>query len=86
MSPTEQAALNDRFATLILRRGVFPTTLRALLAALDAHAGALIALPQQTTFVVAEGGMIPFTEAPALRRGFASWWPEGGTTQRLIFS
>lgn len=70
MSPAEQAALNDPFATLILRRGVFPTTLRALLAALDAYAGTPVALPQQTTFVVAEGGMIPFAEAPALRRGF----------------
>ena len=52
--------LNDPFALLVLRRGVFPTSLAELLSALDAHDGADDGVPDKMSFLVAEGGQIPF--------------------------
>jgi hypothetical protein len=65
--PAEEAAaaLRDPFAELLLRRGVFPLTLRALLAALDATASDPQGLPQQQVFLAADGGRIPWTSDTA---------------------
>jgi hypothetical protein len=71
MSAAERAALNDPLATLLLRRGQFPLSLRTLLAALDQQNAAPDGLPEQLSFVIAEGGQIPFSPATAtLNRGF----------------
>lgn len=52
--------LGDPFATLVLRQGVFPKTLTELLAAIDKHNTKPDGLPQQSSFLIAEGGQIPF--------------------------
>lgn len=52
--------LNDPFATLVLRRGVFPKSLSELLVALDRHNATAKGLPEQSSFLVAEGGQIRF--------------------------
>jgi hypothetical protein len=54
--------LNDPFATLVLRTGTFPRSLAELLSALDAHNGAPDGLPDTSSFLVAEGGQIPFED------------------------
>ncbi len=62
--------LRDPFAELLLKRGVFPQTLRELLAAFDSTGSEAGGLPEQTCFLVAEGGQIPWTEhTPSVRRG-----------------
>jgi hypothetical protein len=62
--------LRDPFAELLLKRGVFPQSLRELLRALDAQNGAPQGLPVQDSFVVGDGGQIPWTEETAgLNRG-----------------
>lgn len=58
-------ALNDPFAEMLLKRGVFPLSLRALLAALDAVDAEPGGLPEQKSFLVADGGQIPWTEETA---------------------
>jgi hypothetical protein len=58
-------ALQDPFAELLLKRGIFPVTLRALLAELDRHNTAPDGLPDQKVFLVADGGQIPWTPATA---------------------
>jgi hypothetical protein len=59
--------LNDPYAKLVLRQGRFPKTLGELLDALD-HAGdSPDAVPQQSTFLISEGGQIPF--APGVEKG-----------------
>src|SRR5436190_5437242 len=60
----------DPFATFVLfGGGPLPKSLRALQAALDALAGR--PLPVERTFVVADGGQIPWTsETDALQRNF----------------
>jgi hypothetical protein len=61
--------VRDPFAQLLLRRGTFPLTLRDLLAALDAVNGEADGLPQQKSFLVADGGQIPWTpETAAVNR------------------
>lgn len=57
--------LQDPFAQLLLRRGTFPLTLRELLSALDAVNGEADGLPEQKTFLVADGGQIPWTPETA---------------------
>ncbi|HEV7879404.1 hypothetical protein [Bradyrhizobium sp.] len=57
--------LRDPFAGLLLKSGTFPLTLRALLAALDAMNGEPGGLPEQHSFLVADGGQIPWSEATA---------------------
>lgn len=52
--------LNDPFSTLVLRRGRFPKNLDELLAALDEHDASPEGLPDQRSFLVAEGGQIRF--------------------------
>jgi hypothetical protein len=62
--------LRDPFAELMLKRGVFPQTLRELLSAFDAVAVEDGGLPEQKCFLVAEGGQIPWTEQTAgVKRG-----------------
>lgn len=62
--------LRDPFAELLLKRSVFPQTLRELLAAFNSTGGEAGGLPEQTCFLVAEGGQIPWTEQTAsVRRG-----------------
>lgn len=56
-----QQALRDPFAELLLKRGVFPLTLRTLLAELDRHNSAANGLPQQKVFLAADGGQLPWT-------------------------
>jgi len=71
MSAPERAALRDPFATLLLLRGLFPLSLRALLAALDQQNAVPDGLPEQLSFVVAEGGQIQWSpETATLNRGF----------------
>lgn len=61
MTPEEIAKLlSDPFATLVLRKGVFPTNLTGLLAALDKHNATAKGLPEQSSFLIAEGGQIRF--------------------------
>jgi hypothetical protein len=62
--PEVAALLQDPLATLLLRRGVFPQTLRELLAAIDRTG----ALPVQRSFLVGDGGRIPFRAGPAVKR------------------
>lgn len=64
------ARLHDPFASLLLRRGSFPVTLRELLGALDRLNASADGLPSQRTFIVAEGGQIRWTaETSTLDRG-----------------
>jgi hypothetical protein len=62
-----RAILNDPFAKLVLRRGIFPKNLGEILAAFDAHNGKPKGLPETTSFVIAEGGQIPFK--PGIAKG-----------------
>ena len=61
--------LNDPFATLVLRRGRFPTNLIEIIEALDERNGSPEGVPQQSTFLVSEGGQIPFQ--PGVHKGGA---------------
>ena len=62
--------LNDPWALLVLRKGVFPATLEEALSYLDTLPRRR-ALANQASYMVAEGGQIPFSEAPLdLARGF----------------
>jgi hypothetical protein len=65
-----KAELHDPFAELILAAGdPLPVTLRTLLAALDARNAEPAGLPIQASFVVADGGQIPWSvETPQLQR------------------
>jgi hypothetical protein len=65
------ALLRDPFAQLLLGRGTFPLTLRDLLSALDAVNGEAEGVPQQKSFLVADGGQIP-------------WTPETANVNRLL--
>ena len=87
MTAGERDGLGDPFATLVLRRGMMPATLDALLAALDGLDGTAEGLPEQQAFVVAEGGQIPWSsETAGLDRGFR--WVvargRGGSTELLV--
>jgi hypothetical protein len=67
-----RAEFRDPFAELVLASGrPLPLTARALLAALDAHNADPAGLPIQNSFVVADGGQIP-------------WSPETATLQRQL--
>jgi hypothetical protein len=65
LDAAEIGKLNDPFSMLLLRRGVFAMTARDLIEALERQANAL---PVQRSFLVGDGGHIPFIEAPALDR------------------
>jgi hypothetical protein len=66
MTDSETAGLlRDPFAELLLKRGDFPLTLRNLLAALDALNADPAGLPKQRSFLVADGGQIPWTPETA---------------------
>jgi hypothetical protein len=57
---------HDPFAELVLASGnPPPVTLRSLLAALDAHNADPVGLPVQNSFVVADGGQIPWSPVTA---------------------
>jgi hypothetical protein len=63
--------LTDPFAALLLARGILPLSIRSLLDALNQHNEAINGLPFQRSFLVADGGKIPWTqETDALRREF----------------
>jgi hypothetical protein len=59
--------LNDPFATLVLRRGVFPTNLTEVLDALDEHNNVPEGLPETSSFLISEGGQIRFK--PGIKKG-----------------
>ena len=62
--------LRDPFASLLLRRGIFPVTLTELLGALNKVNASANGVPSQRTFIVAEGGQIQWTTATSqLDRG-----------------
>jgi len=62
--------LNDPFATLLLRKGTFPTTVHEVLAALDAATQPSDSLRRQMSFLVGEGSQIPWSpETASLDRG-----------------
>src|SRR5438876_10843775 len=62
---------HDPFAELLLHRGIFPLTLRNLLAELDKLNNQPEGLPEQKCFLAADGGQIP-------------WTPETATVNRLL--
>lgn len=62
---------HDPFAELFLHRGIFPLTLRSLLAELDELNNQPEGLPEQKCFLAADGGQIP-------------WTPETATLNRLL--
>lgn len=71
MDLAEVEHLRDRFAELLLKRGTFPMSLRTLIAAFDAFDDDPSGLPDQESYLVAEGGEIPWTpETSSLNRGF----------------
>jgi hypothetical protein len=71
MDPAEVERLRDRFAELLLKRGTFPMSLRTLIAAFDAFNDDPSGLPDQESYLVAEGGEISWTpETSSLNRGF----------------
>jgi hypothetical protein len=62
--------LNDPFAVLLLRRGVFPTTLAEITAGIDSAIGKEGPLSTEMRFLVGEGSQIPLSEETAkLPRG-----------------
>jgi len=62
MLDTEVASLlHDPFAVLVLRRGVFPLTAKAVLDELDKHNGEPAGVPDSASFMVFEGSQIPVT-------------------------
>lgn len=61
MMAEEVASLKDPFAELLLKRDVFPLTLTDLLAALNVLNDKPAGLPTQKSFVVADGGKIPWS-------------------------
>lgn len=63
LTADELAALEDPFGAALLRRGVFPQTTRELLAALNALGAQ--GLPVQESYVLGDGGQIPWTRATA---------------------
>jgi hypothetical protein len=65
ISAQDMALLQDPFAKLVLVRGVLPLTPRALLTELDAQNSQPGGLPVQCSFLVADGGKIPWTPATA---------------------
>ena len=63
--------LNDPFATLLLRRGALPLTMRSLTSELDRFNGQPGGVPQQASFLIADGGQIPSSpETATLNRAF----------------
>jgi hypothetical protein len=72
MLPVEVGALlRDPFAELLLKRGTFPLSLRSLLTAFDAFNNTAEGLPEQASFLVADGGHIHWTpETDLLNRQF----------------
>ena len=71
MDPSEVEELGDPFAELLLKQGTFPMSLRALLAAFDEFNDDPSGLPDQESYLVAEGGKIPRSpETVELDRGF----------------
>jgi hypothetical protein len=71
MDSEEVEHLRDHFAELLLKRGTFPMSLRTLIAAFDAFNDDPSGLPDQESYLVAEGGEIPWTpETSSLNRGF----------------
>jgi hypothetical protein len=65
------SSLHDPFARLVLSRGGLPTTLRSLLAALESTNDEAEGLAKQQSFVVADGGQIPWsTETQDVARQF----------------
>jgi hypothetical protein len=65
MSEAEVSSLRDPFAELLLKRGTFPLTFRALLSALDAFNDDPHGLPTQQSFLAADGGQIRWTAQTA---------------------
>jgi hypothetical protein len=69
LTEPEVVELNDPFAALLLRRGVFPTDVNSLLEALVAATPPMDPLRVQRSFVVGEGSQIQFSpETASLRR------------------
>jgi hypothetical protein len=71
MAAEEVASLKDPFAELLLKRSVFPLTLKDLLGQLDLLNANPAGLPTQMSFVVADGGKILWSpETQRLNRFF----------------
>jgi hypothetical protein len=87
--PEMVRALRDPFARLILGHESAPLTARALLAALDAANAEAEGVPEQRSFVVADGGQIPWSpETDGLNRQFRLVITRGraGQTPTLLIS
>ncbi len=61
MEAIELEKLKDPFAELILKRNFFPTTLKQVLEVVDRDTDSTNGLPEQLSFVIADGGQIAWT-------------------------
>ncbi|MAC81564.1 MAG: hypothetical protein CML66_26280 [Rhodobacteraceae bacterium] len=89
LTDADLAALNDPFARLILRHGERPMTVDALLDRLDTRSAetelADAAVPDETVFLLGEGGQIPFSAATAgVNRALRFVVARTGAEDRLI--
>ena len=53
--------LGDPMATLLFQNGIFPTTLAQVLKAIDADTASQATVPTQRSFLIGEGGQVPFS-------------------------
>ena len=77
--------LNDPFARFVLRRGLFPGTLTEVLAAVDSHDADPDGLPETASYLISEGGQIPFE--PGVSKGGSRLLvarSRGGTPEIII--
>lgn len=69
MTEAELGALDDSFARMVLREGLRPMSVDAVMAALDAQSArvnfASVAVPVQRSFLVGEGGQVTLGDAAA---------------------
>ncbi len=90
MAPSDvETLLRDPFAKLALKKPPFPLSLRELLGVVDHFNNEPAGLPEQKSFVVADGGKIPWSEETAtLNRFFrlAVVRARGGDVRLLISS
>jgi hypothetical protein len=77
------AELHDPFAQLVLGRGAAPGTAIALLKELSRFDETPQALPEQRVFVVADGGLVPWTpETADVQRSFRFLLTRGAPGQK----
>jgi hypothetical protein len=84
-SDDAEKLLCDPFAELLLKRNVFPITLRNLLAVLDTFNQSDEGLPTQSIFLVADGGQVLWTpETAGVNRQFRFAVSRSGAGNRFL--